>query len=168
VGGSLSGERINWAGFKLLVYVTEWHRFLSRRSEGYGCAVLDQGPIYALVRLKAEAKGARGASFERWWNEMIEFWATELDVIVWLDAQDHVVRDRINTRVQRHTTKGRSPDVVQRFTIRYRHLFEEVLDRVANLNGARILHFDTGETNGDRIAAHIRPLLTAGRDRDGD
>src|SRR5438132_14387951 len=49
--------RMSWPEFKLLVYVTQWRTVLRRemRRRG-GVTVLDQRPIYALVRLKAEGK----------------------------------------------------------------------------------------------------------------
>jgi hypothetical protein len=159
-----SGPRVNWAEFKLLVYVTEWHRFLNRQSRNdQRCTVLDQGPLYALVRLRAESP-AWSAPVERWWDQMIELWASKLKLIVWLDASDQVVWDRINVRMQRHKTKGQPPEVGRRFIVRYRQLFEEVLERVDALGGGGILRFDTSATSGEEIAAQLRPLLGA-RDR---
>jgi hypothetical protein len=157
------GPRLRWADFKLLVYVTEWKRFLNGNPQyHFGCTVLDQGPLYALVRLKAEAKGGVcSAPFERWWNRMVELWAAELDLIIWLDAADQVVWDRINERVQRHKTKGEPVEVGRRFIVRYRRLFEEIFDRVNSLGGAEVLRFDTSETRSEQIAAQVGPLLTA-------
>ena len=97
------GPRLSWPEAKLLVYVTEWHRFLCSRAEYEGgVTLLDQGPLYALVRLKAQGKNVTGrAAFERWWNEMLEQWASHLDLVVWLDAPDAVLWERINGRDQR-------------------------------------------------------------------
>ena len=120
------GPRLSWPEAKLLVYVTEWHRFLCSRAEYEGgVTLLDQGPLYALVRLKAQGKNVTGrAAFERWWNEMLEQWASHLDLVVWLDAPDAVLWERINGRDQRHDqarlARGRFPlprplpDVVRR------------------------------------------------------
>jgi thymidylate kinase len=165
LAGNLRGRpRLDWAGFKLIVYATEWHRFLNRKPEyRHGVTLLDQGPIYALVRLKA--KGARvttGARFERWWDETLELWAGELGALVWLDAPDRILMDRINGRDQWHGTKGERDDVGQRFIARYRALFEEVLHRIEIRGGPQILRFDTSRMSSERLAAEIRPFL-AGR-----
>jgi shikimate kinase len=168
LAGNLAlAPRLSWADFKLLVYVTEWHRYLNReRRYRRGVTLFDQGPIYALVRLKAQAKGiTRGASFERWWNEMIEVWAGELATVVYLDASDGVLWDRINARSQPHTTKGEPASVGREFIARYRRLFEEVLDRIDRPGGPEILRFDTTETASERIATEIRPILAEGGDR---
>lgn len=159
--------RLSWAEFKLLVYVTEWDRFLDR-SPTYrnGITLLDQGPIYALVRLKAQAKGVTGgAPFARWWVESIERWAGELDVIVSLDASDRVLWNRINGREQPHRTKGGSGDVGREFINRYRRLFEEALGRLDVPGGPEILRFDTTATTGEQIAQEVAPILAAAANR---
>lgn len=166
-GNVMLAPRLSWADFKLLVYVTEWHRFLNRKS-GYrhGVTLFDQGPIYALVRLKAQAKGVtRSASFERWWNEAIELWAGELAAVIFLDASDPVLWGRITERAQPHGTKAGPASVGQEFIARYRRLFEEVLGRIDVPGGPEILRFDTSATAGERIAAALRPILAAGGDR---
>jgi deoxyadenosine/deoxycytidine kinase len=172
IGNLRPRSRLSWAEFKLLVYVSEWHRFLNRKSEyDHGCTLLDQGPIYALVRLKAESKSASVPAFERWWNQKLELWAHQLSTIIWLDTADQVIWDRINERGQRHRTKGAPLDVGRRFLAKYRRLFEEVLDRVSMVGGPEILRFDTSEMGSEQIAEHLGPILAAHssrwRERDG-
>lgn len=162
--------RLSWADFKLLVYVTEWHRFLNRRPEfRHGVTLFDQGPIYALVRLRAQARGVtRTASFERWWNEMIELWASELAAVIYLDATDGILWSRINDRAQAHRTKGEPVSVAQRFITLYRRLFEEVLDRIDTPGGPQILRFDTSDTSCEQIAEGIQPILADHLDSSGE
>ena len=164
--------RLTWAEFKLMVYVTEWHRFLNRKPEyDHGCTLLDQGPIYALVRLKAESKGAAAnPAFEEWWNQMLDLWAGQLSAIVWLDAPDQVIWDRINERMQRHKTKGEPPDVGRRFITKYRQLFDEVLDHINTPGGPEILRFDTSEMGSEQTAEQLGPIMEAhsGRRRGHD
>ena len=157
------GPRLSWPEAKLLVYVTEWHRFLCSRAEYEGgVTLLDQGPLYALVRLKAQGKNVTGrAAFERWWNEMLEQWASHLDLVVWLDAPDAVLWERINGRDQRHTTKSASREAGLRFLGRYRTLFDDVLRRVDEVGGPSVLRIDTGGLPADDIATAIEPLLKA-------
>lgn len=157
------GPRLSWADFKLLVYATGWHRFLNGKPEyRSGVTILDQGPVYALVRLKAQGKRVTSSAvFERWWNETIEVWAGELATVIYLDASDRVLRDRINERPQPHRTKGEPASVGKEFIARYRSLFEEVLGRLDRPGGPAILRFDTSSTAAQRIATEIRPILAA-------
>lgn len=166
LAGTLNpGPRLSWPEVKLLVYVTEWHRFLRARPEYEGGAtLLDQGPLYALVRLKAQGSNVTGrAAFERWWNEMLVRWTRELSVVVWLDAPDEVLWERINGRDQRHTTKSASREAGFRFLGRYRALFDDVLRRADVSRGPRVVRFDTGVRSADAIAAELEPLLARGR-----
>ena len=164
LAGSLApGPRLSWADLKLLVYVSGWHRVLGRKpGYGRGVTLLDQGPIYALVRLKAQAKNVTaGAPFERWWNDMLERWTGELSSIVWLDAPDRVLWERINGRAQPHTTKGGPAGAGQMFISRYRQLFEEILDRIDSTGGPEIHRFDTSAASTGWIAGALGPILTA-------
>jgi deoxyadenosine/deoxycytidine kinase len=162
-GNLVKAPRLSWPDFKLLVYVSEWHRFLDRRHVyRSGITLFDQGPIYALVRLKAQARGVtRAASFGRWWNAELERWAGELAELIYLDAPDEVLWSRINGRAQPHRTKGGSQEVGREFITRYRELFEEVLTRLDVPGGPEIVSYDTSATSGEGIVAEVVPLLTA-------
>lgn len=162
VGANLVRKpRLSWADFKLMAYVTEWRRFLCSRSEYRGRIVLmDQGPIYALVRLKAQNKGVSSSpSFLRWWNEMASSWTDALDAIVWLDAADETLRRRIDERTQSHAVKGGSAELSEQFISRYRLLFDELFDLVDRPGGPKLMPFDTSDLLPERIVADVHLLL---------
>jgi thymidylate kinase len=163
-GAGPDGPRPSWPDVKLMAYVTEWERFLRRRPVyGSGVTLFDQGPIYALVRLRAQGSNVTGTpAFERWWSEMIERWARELDAVIWLDAPDDVLRSRIDGRDQRHTTKGAPAEETRRFLTRYRSLFEETLDRIDVPDGPMIVRVDTGAARAEEVAEAIGPMLSSG------
>ena len=56
---------------------------------------------------------------------MVEGWADELSVVIFLDAPDAVLWDRINERPQGHRAKGDEAKAGRRFIARYRRSFEE-------------------------------------------
>lgn len=153
--------RMSWADFKLMVYVTQWRSFIQRRPEyREGITVLDQGPMYALVRLKARQRGvASSRSFQRWWDEMLTMWADTLSAVVWLDAPADVLRARINGRVQAHAVKGVSDEASQRFVAEYHGLFEEVFGRLERSGRPKLWRFDTGDHSVELLAADVRSVL---------
>lgn len=156
--------RLSWPDVKLLVYVTEWDRILRRASDGRAVTLLDQGPVYALVRLRAQGRGVtRTGSFSRWWDGALDRWAGELDTVVYLDAPDEVLFDRINRRDQPHRTKGGSYAAGIEFIKLYRRLFEEVLSRLDAHGGPRIVRVDTGSTSQDAVAAELDGVLSERR-----
>ena len=149
--------RVSWREIKLLVYVTRWRHVLRRRHLGTGTTLLfDQGPLYALVRLRAAGKPfTAGQAYERWSEEMLERWASELTAVIFLDAPDAVLWSRINERPQGHIEKGEEVGSGLRFITRYRRSFNEVLGRADEIGGPRILRFDTGAATADRIAEQV-------------
>lgn len=160
VSGLRRGPRPTWADFKLLAYVTEWDRFV-RSNPRYSDRVVlfDQGPMYALVRLKAKGLSMSSTpAFEDWWRERFDAWAKLLTGVVWLDAADELLVDRIEERPQGHALKGASEADSRRFLGIYRTLFSDVLDEL-RLRGVEVLQFDTAVCNPETIASTVRSRL---------
>jgi adenylate kinase family enzyme len=159
--GLMRSPRISWPECKLLVYVNRWGRVLSRQAPRAGTIlVFDQGPLYAMVRLEAEAKPfTTSPAFEAWREEMLERWANELDAVVWLDAPDDVLWDRINERPQGHKKKGQEADAGRRFIARYRRSFEEVLRVMEELGGPQILRLNTSTASAEELVETLGPRL---------
>lgn len=156
--------RLSWADTKLLAYVTGWHRVV--RGYGPGMTVFDQGPVYALVRLRAQGRGVmRTAAFARWWDQELERWSGELSAVVYLDAEDPVLLERIGGRAQAHVAKGQPQDVARRFLERYRGLLGETLGRLERLGGPKVVRLDSGVTSAERLAAELAPVLVPRRER---
>jgi adenylate kinase family enzyme len=162
ISSGLRRPLVGWRELKLLAYVTRWLPVLRRDARvNLGVTVLDQGPIYALVRLTAEGKPfSRTRAFRRWSDEMLHAWTREISAVVWLDAPDDVLWERINGRSQSHTTKGERDDEGYRFISRYRDAFEATFGRIEALDRTKVFRFDTEHTTADQLADTLRPLLT--------
>jgi broad-specificity NMP kinase len=170
LGGIARRPRISWPELKLLVYVTRWRLFLGRRKPAPGTVLLfDQGPLYALVRLKAEGKPFTSRpAFEDWSEEMLRGWASELNAVIWLDAADAVLWKRINDRSQGHKKKGEGAEAGHRFIARYRRTFDGLLRRMEELGGPPVLRFDTGTATAEQIVETLGPSLLTARSAAGD
>ena len=166
VAGLARSPRMSWPEWKLLVYVTRWRSVLDRRTPAGTVLLFDQGPLYALVRLEAEGKAfTTRPAFERWRDEMVPGWANELSVVVFLDAPDAVLWDRINVRPQDHKAKGDEAKAGLRFIARYRRSFEALLRKVEELGGTQVVRFDTGSTTVAQIAERVDAVLRGPRGR---
>jgi hypothetical protein len=166
LGGLTRPPRMSWREYKLLVYVTRWRLLLGRRTSPGTVLLFDQGPLYALVRLTAEGKPfAARPSFERWRDEMLGIWAGEFSALIFLDAPDAVLWDRINRRPQGHTAKGEEAKEGLRFIARYRRSFENLLGTVEALGGPQVVRFDTGSTTAAEIAERVDAVLGRQRGR---
>lgn len=163
--GRTRAPRISWPECKLLVYVTRWGPVLRRRRRTDKVLLLDQGPLYAIVRLMAEAKPfTEHGSFASWKREVLDRWSTELSDVIWLDAPDDVLWSRINERDQDHRQKGAQAEAGRRFIARYRRAFESIVPIVQEKGAVRTLRFDTSTATVERIVEVVR----ASRRREGN
>ena len=154
------GRCFTWDEIKALAYLRDWNRVLHQPRGNIGRVILlDHGPVFKLAtlnefgpeRLKAEG-------FDYWWNDMIERWASALDIVIWLDAPDAVLESRINSRTQRHLVKGKTEYEISQFLARYRRSYERILSRLTANEGPALFRYDTSRTNIEQIADEI--LLT--------
>ena len=160
-GNLRTGRSLTWTEIKLLVYTMEWPRYLARRKE-YRDAVtfIDQGPTYALATLGvAEVPVVGCEPLGKWWSAAVKTWSTKLDAIVWLDAPDSVLWERINQREQPHLIKGQPVEVGYRFMATYRRCFDQVIESMALTDGPRILRYDTSTRSTEEILAEVSDQL---------
>jgi hypothetical protein len=153
------GPRPPWPDVKDAVYISVWHHFLAAHADAPGrTLLLDQGPLFALARLRwAHSPLTAAPGFALWWEESLARWAAELDGVVWLDAPDEVLLDRINARPRAHLVKGRPAREASRFLGASRWALAEVLEAASAATGVPILSIGTeactAEQAADQVAA---------------
>lgn len=162
-------ERFGWTEVKLLIYLNEWHRFLARQpAYTVKASIADQGPVYSLARLDRLRAMDRSAArtYERWSARIAERWSDLLKLIVWLDAPDETLWERINDRAQDHETKGGSPAGGYAFLADYRRAFDRVVGLLTRSSTTRVMHFGTESLSSqeiaDAVAAEIASSMGSG------
>jgi len=150
-----------WLSFLRLVRLATLHAVLRREaSQAYRAVILDEGPVFTLARLRVfEDASFRSARFAQRWRAALEQWATTLDVVIWLDAPDHVLAQRIRHRPKAHRVKERSDQAIGEFLERYRQAYRVVLDQMATASGTKLVEISTATQSADQIAAAILPVL---------
>jgi broad-specificity NMP kinase len=116
--------------------------------------VFDQGPLYTLSR-----EPLRHPRLHTWWEESLALWRGLLDIVVWLDAPDHVLVGRIEGRDKEHRYKGAAEGAVAGLEAD-RAVYEDLLARMEG--GPEVMRVDTSRRAPDEIAASI---LAAARAR---
>lgn len=141
--------RREFAWMSILYGWTELLRKESRRDNRV--IVLDQGPVYLLAEMwlfgpeYLKRAGAQGL-----WQTLYKRWGTTLDIVVWLDAEDEVLFDRIRNRQQGHIVKEQPATVVFEFLNCYRSEYERILSILeAQESSLKILRFDTQQPPKD-------------------
>ena len=158
------GTKLPWEVLKMMVYLENLHRILSEHaSRDGGVILLDQGPVYALTYLREFGfEGIQDPGLNLWWKWMLDCWSSTLDVIVWVDAQDRVLLQRILQRKKAHRVKGQSAPEVFAFLAHYRAAYEEVIHELAPQGAPGVWRFATDEQPVEQIVQEIMDVLGLG------
>lgn len=152
-----SSRRFTWDELKSMVYLNGWSDFLRQQANGQdGILLLDQGPVFRLAALYGFGPEClRDPSFDRWWEDRFSQWAEFLDMIVWLDAPNIVLEERINTRQKGHMVKGKSSEEASQFLVRFRAAYAYVFERLSNCHGPKFIQFDTSQTSIEQMLQSV-------------
>jgi len=133
--------------FAWMTILNGWPALIDAESNhGHKLIVLDQGPVYLLAEMQLFGPVyLRQRAAASLWQDLCSRWSTALRMVVWLDAPDDVLLDRIRTRQQDHLVKTQPADKGYEFLDRYRTEYERLLTVLtAKIEGLRVLRFDTG------------------------
>lgn len=144
-----------------LIYLTAWPEFLSQPSRRpQRIQLLDLGPIYRLAFLQEFGPPlVKEGRFAQWSHETLDRWSSVLDLVIWLDAPNAVLLERINTRAKDHLVKARSAAESEVFFTRYRAGFERVIAQLPAHKGPTILRFDTSKNSVEQILTQVTTVL---------
>jgi deoxyadenosine/deoxycytidine kinase len=140
-----------------MLYLMAWLRLLVRPSQNpHAVIALDHGPIFRLCEVCESSLGnEKNSSFQNWWKRMLHQWASTLDYIIWLDAPDSNLLERIQKRERWHSIKLQSKPEAFEFLIRSRACLKNVLGKMTVEGKAKVLYFDTSFQTTDQIARQI-------------
>jgi shikimate kinase len=160
LGRSARGRFLSREELRGMGYVDGWWQELARGHQQDALTVLDHGPVFRLTRLRVFGPPlVASAAFRAWHERAVARWAALLDAVVWLDAPDDTLLERIETRSQRHLVKGAVDEEQRRFLERYRAGYEEILAELARAGGPARLRFDTSRASADEIAERLLAAL---------
>ena len=159
-------SRDRWLGEKelrSLNYVVGWAEGVERGAAGGGLVVFDHGPIFRLARLRAFGPHlVESAGYRRWERAAIERWARLLDAIVWLEAPDVLLAERIDARAEHHRMKGGEAGETRRFLDRYRAVYAALLAELTAAGAPEPIRVDTSREAPDAIATRLLARLRPG------
>ncbi len=154
---SPSSRGFTWEEIKYMVYLNGWPPVLGQQAADGGAAILlDHGPVFKLATLDAFGpEYLKTAPAEPWWTAMFKQWASTVDIVIWLDAPDSILEQRINARNQRHAVKGKTEAEVLQFLARYRMSYEQVLSKLMTDGGPALFRFDTSQATIEQVVDEI-------------
>jgi energy-coupling factor transporter ATP-binding protein EcfA2 len=148
--------------FAWMTILKGWSALLHRQSnDGNKVIILDQGPVYLLAEMRLFGpEYLRQKAAEILWQDLYGCWSATLDMVVWLDAANDVLFERIRNRRQEHIVKTQPAPVVYEFLNCYRTEYELILSNLrANNASLKLLEFDTGQKqSGDIVKKFLSEL----------
>ncbi|HKO98097.1 MAG TPA: hypothetical protein VJU86_13960 [Pyrinomonadaceae bacterium] len=143
---------------KLVIQINALRRLLSRESEkGYRALMMDEGGVFGLAKLQTSEGGTRSNT---WMSGLLNRMAPTLDTVIWLDASDAVLAQRIREREKPHRTKHLPDAAIREHLARYRAAFEQVVAELTRRNSLKVIRFRTDRESLEAIAKQI--LATSG------
>lgn len=137
-------------------------RVLSLESRGASAVVFDQGPVYALARLRmAFDKVHPTTSMRAWWDTTLRWWADRLDLIIELDARDDVLLSRIQARAKDHVFQRLSAAQAAAALATERGSYRDVVDQFVAAGRCRLERVDTGANDVASAIERANRALTA-------
>ncbi|MGH7519976.1 MAG: hypothetical protein ACREMI_01725 [Gemmatimonadales bacterium] len=127
--------------------------------------ILDEGPVFALSWLDMFFAKSGDQVPAAWRHRVIEDWAKLLDVVVFIDATDITLANRIRIRDKPHIVKDLSDAEIFGFAAGFRRAFEHAIEELAHAGGGHVvvdtLSTETGPLNDD--TARLMARLTQRR-----
>lgn len=158
------GRWFTWREVKSLAFLDLWYREVERgRPRGVLAALLDHGPLYRLTALRAFGpEMVRSERFERWWLGAFDRWKRTVDIVVWLDAPDELLLERVERRGHWYLSADRSIEEKRAFLGRYRAALMGMLEGFAE-DGPKVLRFETERTPARELADRVLEAVAARR-----
>jgi deoxyadenosine/deoxycytidine kinase len=151
-----------------MLYLVGLSRVLQHPRYAGRAVALDHGPAFQMAHLREFGPGKlRLASFEGWWSQLFRQWGRTLNLVVWLDAPDELLIERIRNRTQRHAVKTLPASEARSFLNRYRSAHAYVLSRLTSDSPLRVLRFSTDSVSTEQLVSRILEEVEAGTGRNG-
>ena len=176
LAGACARRRLRWHEAGLVVRLRALHKLLGRAEGGeHDAVLLDEGAVFALAKLDAfgRAAGAEpktgetagGAGGDGRALSLLAGWASRLDAVVWLDAPDAVLAERLRRRAKPHRMKDKPDAEIYEFLARYRAAYERVVSELTRRQNLRVFRFDTGRESAEGVAGRVLELIRGERVR---
>ena len=164
---SYRNRNSRWITFheiKLMMRLMTLHNVLDRKTLNGDLIVLNHDLVFMLTVIHGFVlKTIKDRNLEEWWNGMLRGTAFVLNKIIWLDAPDKILRERILNRDTRHrVNKISENDAYELFSL-YRLSYEYIISRLTVINSQlEVMRFNTHEDSPDQIVGKIITVFDRG------
>ncbi len=146
-----------WPESRQAIRLAALHRFVGNGGgAGARLLLLEDGPVLVLSWLAVfRPASASQPAFRAWRARAVRDWAATLGAVVYLDAADAVLAERIRGRAKPHPVKAADDRAIADFVGAFRAAFQRVIPEVTPGPAARRLTCRTDEGPLEAVAAAI-------------
>jgi shikimate kinase len=146
-----------------MAYLKAELKVLEQQASNNGMVILlDHGPIYRLAFLRALGPEITTSKrYARWWTNLLNQWTALIDIVIWLDAPNVVLLERIRGRDQQHTIKEKCEQEAYEYLIHYRTFLEQTIVESLNNSGVKLLRFDTDQESVEEMVYKIQTTFNS-------
>lgn len=118
--------------------------------------ILAPGSVYWLTGIRDYCpKITASQEYAKWGDEKLRQWRQALDLIIWLDAPNELLLDRVTARAESHQAKNQSPKETLEEISRLRKGYGEIISLMTTQGGPRLLQFRTDQISPEQIADNL-------------
>lgn len=157
-----AGRHLTLQEIALMVIMHGWSPLLKRRAaQHHGFTLLDQGPVYLMAHLDPQGPPRlHTPAAVAWINHGYQVWANTVNTIIYVDTEDSILIERINTRGKGHGVRGKPEDEARKFLIRSRESLNYAICALHKRNNnLRIYRFNSSEKSADEISQEVVTLV---------
>lgn len=145
-----------------LAFLDHWERLARTSGEQPLHLVIDQGPLYRAIFVADRLGFAEPpAPLSSWWSAQLKTWGELLHLVIYLDAPDEVLLERIGGRAKAHRLKRTGLAEARAELRKLRSRYEQALDAVGS-GRTEVLRIDTSKTGSRALQDLVAPGLSIG------
>jgi hypothetical protein len=127
-----------------------------RPSDPHHIILLEPGPFFYFARARIERSIAgRNKALFTHWSQSLERWRATIDAVIWLDAPDTTLIERIRARPKCHRVKQATDREISMFLAHYRAAYRKLLFASDNGIGPRVFAHDTACISTDELTTAV-------------
>ncbi len=151
----------NWREARSMAYLKAGLHALGKQApDNDMVTLLDHGPIYRLAFLREFGPEITASQiYKRWWTRLLTQWIAALDIVIWLDAPDDILLERIRARDQIHSIKEIREEEAFEYLGSYRTSFEQLIAESGADGQVMLLRFNTHQESVSQIVDKVLSIF---------
>ena len=144
-----------------MVTLKGWHQVLNHKTFQNSSLIMDEGPIYYMAYLHIYGSEILNSpSAQTWWDQMYKQWSRTMHMVIYLDAPDLTLMERIRAREKAHGVKTMPDSYAFKFLADLRENYEYLLYKLTSeKRSLKILRFNTLKVPLNQVASEVIAAL---------